>query len=250
MNENEVQPKERSPALPIGGMTGLMLRAIPWLNIWLTLAVMLLFIWWSRNPFPSMVGLFYPFFFLFGCLPIVLLRVLQTLIRRALEMKLGLEPNRLKTGSSFRYFFIPIVTVTWLIIYSQLPLGLAFDWSQTSLDRMADEALANPDDLERFCGRWAGLYAISHVEIIGQTVLLRTGGNMQSCYGFARVPSARSDTIFHSQRDFEHNVPLDANTWEFLPGDRNIERPVGKRVNEKWFIVYSDFFYHAFVHGK
>lgn len=150
MIENEIRLKEKYPARPIGGFAGLMLRANPWPFIWVTLVVMLLFISWSRNPFPSMVGVFYPGFFLVGCLPIALVRRFQIDFKKHFEKKLGLEPNLLRTGTPFRYWFVPIVAVTWLIIYQQLPLVYAFQWSQTSLDQLADEALANPDDLDRF----------------------------------------------------------------------------------------------------
>lgn len=247
MNHKVTLKKEKYPAVPIGGWEGIALRANPRPLIWVTLAVMLVFLWIARTPYHSMVGVFYLSFFPFGCLPIILLRKWQIDEKIKLEKRLGLEPNLLRTESPFRFWFVPIVAVTWLCLYAQFPMTFAFRYSRPSLDRIADEALADPSYAERFTGQWAGLYSISKVEVIGKTVVLYTSGFEKDCWGFARAPDALAAYIYHIPERFNESAHPDGNFRDFPPRS-GFHDPTGKRIMGDWFVVYSSYWYHKLVH--
>jgi len=237
-----------APSTPINRWTKFWLRANSQPFIWLTIAVVLFFIWAFRNPNPSMVGISYAAFFLFGCLPIICLRKAQLDIKARLEKTLRLQPDQFRRGYPLRYSFLPLVAMGWLILYSQAPMACGFRLSRTSLDHWADEALANPEDLERFQGRWAGIYRISSVEVYGQTVVFCTGESAKGCWGFARVPSASGQEVYHIPELLNHPNLSKDNLRDFPPRDLLSRDIVGQRISGDWFVVYSNYWYYKFVH--
>jgi hypothetical protein len=104
------------------------------------------------------------------------------------------------------------------------------------MDRIANAALADPDNAHLLARRWAGVYFITDVEVIGETVVLYTGKDRGS-YGFARVPGVKSDTIFNEPggEDLPHFF---ANFPECKEGRRDVG---GRRIEGDWFVVYDSY---------
>ena len=121
------------------------------------------------------------------------------------------------------------------MIWSQLPMRVSFLLSRPGLDSMADEAFADPVNAHLLAGRWAGLYRINGVEVIGNTVVLYLNKDKGS-YGFARVPGAAGDLIF--------NVPGDEDSPHYqrdFPKQVGLKDPEGKRIAGDWFVMYSSY---------
>ena len=118
---------------------------------------------------------------------------------------------------------------------SQLPMHVAFLLSRSQLENIADEAIADRAKAHLLAGRWAGLYRIEGVEVIGNTVVLYLDED-KGTYGFARVPGARSDEIY--------NMPGHEENLHFhrdFPKTEGWHDPEGKRISGDWFVVYSSY---------
>ncbi len=232
---------------PIGWWPRFLLSANPVPGIALTALLMGFVLWIFSLPNLSMFALAYPCWFFLNSmlfLPILLLREAQLSLSRFLSKRWGLPRDEHGSRKLFRYWSLGIFVISWLLIYFQTPLTCGFALSRAELDRIADEALAQPDNLDRFRGRWAGIYRIYEVKIIGRTVAFCTRSS--EMWGFARAPGAphqqiRSSTMpeeelssyahFHF-RDF----PIEAEARENWISD--IE---GERLHGDWFVFYSGY---------
>jgi len=121
------------------------------------------------------------------------------------------------------------------MVRSGLPMQIAFRLSRTAIDRMADSALADPENANQLAGRWAGLYRIGEVEVIGKTVVLYfdAGGE----YGFARVPGYLADSIENPEDP--KNDPL---YYKDFPKMKYAGGPIGHKIADDWFVLF-DFYW-------
>jgi hypothetical protein len=115
------------------------------------------------------------------------------------------------------------------MVQSELPLRASVLVSRPLLDRLADKALADPANAHHLAGRWAGLYHVAGVEVLGNTVVLYLGEDKGS-YGLLRVPGATTDAI---------NDPPDLLPFPDFPKGAGAEGPSGKRASGDWFVMYS-----------
>jgi hypothetical protein len=236
MSQPAQQNREDTSRRRIGRWAGWWLRAAPWPLLLLALALMVGYFWVYRSPTVAMVGLAYYFDFCLGSFLFGLLaagRGVQLAVRNVYEARFGLQSGVCRSRRWFWPWLLLIAASTYIMLWSRLPMHLSFLLSRPALDRLADAALNDPANAHLLAGRWAGLYPIDGVEVIGNTVVLYLGKDKGN-YGFARVPKAKDDQIFnmpgqkdgpHYQRDFpKHDGPND---------------PMGKRITEDWFVMYS-----------
>jgi hypothetical protein len=121
------------------------------------------------------------------------------------------------------------------MLWSEFPMHVSFMLSRPALDGMADEVLNDPANAHLLAGRWAGLYHINGVEVIGNTVVLYLGKDKGN-YGFARVPKAAKDAIFNTP-GLEDNPHYHGD----FPKRDGPKDPVGKRITGDWFVMYSSY---------
>src|SRR5437016_5302817 len=81
-----------------------------------------------------------------------------------------------------------IVCLSSFALWENLPMRIALLASTPDMDQLADTALADPANAGKLAGRWAGVYRIDGVQVIGKTVVLYVGKD-RGDYGFARVPN-------------------------------------------------------------
>jgi hypothetical protein len=190
------------------------------------------YFWVYRSPTVAMVGLAYfddfcTGSFLFGLLAAA--RWVQLLLRKSYEARLGTCRSR----PWFWPWFLLIAAATYFMVRWQVPMHASFLVSRPALDRLADEALADPANAHLLAGRWAGLYRVVGVQVIGKTVVLYLGTDRGS-YGFARVPGAASDLIFN-----EPGREDDPRYYRDFPRQGHPEDPQGERLAGDWFVMYS-----------
>ena len=229
---------EDDAGYPIGRWAGWWLRATPWPLLLVALVLMFGYFWVYRSPTVAMVGsAYYHDFclgsFLFGLLAVG--RGVQLAVRNSYETRFGVRSGVCRSRSRFWLWLLVIAAATYLMLWSELPMHISFMLSRPALDRIADEARNDPANEHLLAGRWAGLYRIDGVEVMGNTVVLYIGKDKGS-YGFARVPKATSDVIFnmpgledspHYHGEFpKHDGPKD---------------PEGKRITGDWFVIYSSY---------
>lgn len=180
---------------------------------------------------------YYDFFlgsFLFGLL--VAGRGVQLAARNSYEARFGVQKGVYRSRPRFWPWLLVIAVATYFMLRSELPMQASFILSRPALDRIADEALNEPANAHLLAGRWAGLYRIDGVEVMGNTVILSIGKDKGN-YGFARVPKATSDVICnmpgHEDNPHYHG--------EFPKLDGGPNDPVGKRITGDWFVIYSSY---------
>jgi hypothetical protein len=235
-NRLEIEDASRRPA---GRFAHWCLRADPWPLLLLALALAGGYCWTYRCPTRALVGLAYyedfcAGFVLFGLLAAG--RCAQLLVRGELATRLGTDDGVARSRRWFLPWLVLIAAGTFLVVRWELPLLVSFHLSRPALDRLANEALADPAQAQRLSGRWAGLYRIVGVEVIGKTVVLYLGDDRGS-YGFARVPGASSDEIFNlpgHKRDPQ-------NHRDFPASHGGASDPEGKRITGDWFVMYSGY---------
>src|SRR5262249_54266349 len=152
------------------------------------------YFWVYRSPEVAMVGLNYYSDFCLGSVLFglfVAARGAQFLVRNWCAARFGIDSHAFPSRRLWPWL-LAVTAGTYLMVAFELPLRVSFSLSRPALDRIADEALADPDNAHRLASRWAGLYQIAGVEVIGKTVVLYLGKNGGS-YGFVRVPRATTD---------------------------------------------------------
>ena len=221
---------------PIGKRATWCLRADPWPVLFLAIVLMFGYFWVFRTPTVAMVALNYYFDFCLGLFLFGLLagaRGIQVLVRNSYEARLGVQSTAHRSRRWFWPWLLLIAGLTTIVIRWEFPMHVAFLLSQSALDRVADEAIANPANAHRLSGRWAGMYRINGVEVIGQTVVLYLGEDRGNS-GFARVPGATSDLIV--------NMPWNEDSPHYhrdFPEYTGHNDPAGTRVKGDWFVMYS-----------
>ena len=213
------------------------MRTPRWPLLFAALALVLGYFWVYRLPEVAMVGMNYYSDFCLGsvlfCL-FVAARGAQLLVGNWCASRLGVNPGAFPSRRLWPWL-LAITAGTYLMVAFELPLRVSFSLSRSALDRIADEALADPDNAHRLAGRLAGLYQIAGVEVIGKTVVLYLGKNGGS-YGFVRVPRATTDVIYNRPRS--ENDPQ--NHRDF-PRDEGFPDPKGSRIRGDWFVMYSSY---------
>lgn len=232
--QKDIHEIERS----IGRWASWWLRADRWPLVLLALLFMLSYFWVYRSPTVAMVALAYYDDFCLGSFLFGLLasgRGLQLLVRNYYESRLGVDSSACRTRRWFWPWLLLIAAGTCFMLWSRFPMHAAFLLSRPALNRIADEALADPANAHLLAGRWAGLYPISGVEVIGNTVVLYLGQD-KGTYGFARVPRTKSDLIF--------NMPGDEDSPHYhkdFPKHHALKDREGKRIMDDWFVMYSSY---------
>jgi hypothetical protein len=229
-----VQPQcDDAPGRPVGRWAGWWLRADPRPLLLLALLLSLAFCWVYRCPTVAMVGPAYHYDFWLGSFLFGLLaagRCVQLLACNAYEARLG---ARSRSRRRFWPWLAVLAAGTYLLLWLQLPMQAGFLVSRPALDGLADEALADPAKAHLLAGRWAGLYRVAGVEVLGKTVVLYLGKDRGS-YGFARVPGAAGDVVFNRP-----GLEGDPRNRRDFPRQANPEGPQGERMAGDWFVMYS-----------
>jgi hypothetical protein len=171
--------------------------------------------------------------FLFGL--VAAGRGAQLLVRNIWESRYGIRSTEYRSRRWFILWLIMIAAGTDVMIELQLPMLLSFLVSRPALDRIANKALADPTNADALADQRAGLYRITGVEVIGNTVVLYVGKERGN-YGFARVPGAASDVI-SNQPGFEGFSGYHRD----FPKQENFRDPEGRRIKGDWFVMYSSY---------
>ncbi len=236
MSEDDQQKRVDPLGRPISRGTVWWLRADPWPMLVLALALMCGYFWVYRSPTVAMVSLRYYFDFCIGSFLFSLLaagRGFQLILRSSYVTRLRLRSGEYQSRRWFWRWFLGIAAGTFLMLWTQLPMYVSFLLSRPALDRLANEALADPGKAHPLAGRWSGLYEISGVEVIGNTVVLYIGRD-KGTFGFARVPGAPCDAV----SNLPGNEDNDSYYRDF-PMREGAKDPEGKRIMGDWFVVYS-----------
>jgi hypothetical protein len=167
-------------------------------------------------------------------------RLLQYAARELLKARAGSQ-RQLRRTRRFWPWLILATGFTVAMFYSRLPMQFCFEFSRASFDKLAQTALRDRADLQKYARRWVGLYQLAGVRVIGDTVVLYIG-TFGGSYGFARVPGAKTDIVFNVSgseahpdyyKDFPEQDGMD-------PAGRMVD-PIGRRVDGDWFVIYSDY---------
>jgi hypothetical protein len=231
-------PAEKSFRRPIARWERWCLRADPWLLLLLALPIPVWYFWIYRSPTVAMVGHVYYEDFCVGALlfgSIAAGRGFQLLLRGMCESRYRIRSSEFRSKRWFLPWFLLIGLGTYPMLEFNLPMQVSFRVSRPALDRIADEALADPANAHPLTGRWAGLYRIAGVEVIGKTVVLYLGRDKGS-YGFARIPEAKNDAIFSRSGYGTAEERVD------LPTGEHQDMSAGERMADDWFVVFS--WYH------
>lgn len=215
-------------------------RAPRWPIVLLAIAAVVGWFAELRSPDVAMQN---PFWLSVGYMPAMLLsfamiagvRWLQLMLQLHYEGRQGMERPAFRRRRIVWLWLIFAAGCTLAMIPTQWPMNVGFTASRASFDRLANEAISDPTHLDRFSGRWAGLYQVSAVRVIGRTVVFyldKDGG----IYGFARVPGATNDLVFNAQ-----GLEFNPNYWHDFPPQIALADPVGDRISGDWFVVYSDY---------
>lgn len=225
-----------------GWLARTLLRADPWTLLIVAFLCMCYWFWLYSSLTIASVGMAYyedlcHGFFVFGSLAAA--RCVQLKIRSVYEQRFAISSKHYRSRRRFWPWIIVIGAGTYYMLNSQVPMRLGFRVSRPAFERLADEALADPSNVDRLAGRWAGVYLIEGVAVIGQTVVLYLDKGKRT-YGFARVPGARDDHIYnipHLRDQFEKikNIHLD------FPEQEGFNDPVGERIAGDWFVMYSGY---------
>ena len=132
------------------------------------------FFWRYHSPAVAMDGLCYIEDFCLAALFFGLLAVIrgaQVLVRYSTELTYRTPHQFLRFRSWCLPWLFLIAAVIYFGIGEQWPLRVSFWWSRPGLDRLANKALADPDNAHHLAGQWAGLYRIADVEVSGSNVI-------------------------------------------------------------------------------
>lgn len=198
---------------------------------------MLVYFWLYRLPGVAMVGLSYCFDFCSG------LFVLGGLaVARGIQLQIGNSFARdagvlIPSRPLFWPWLCVIAGFTYVVVVSETPMAVSFHLSRPWLESIADEADADPDSARLLAGRWAGLYQVAGVEVIGRTVVIYIGHD-QGNYGFARAPRANTNVIRNIPSNKKHEQH-----HEDFPAAEGPRDPEGTRLWADWFVMYSYYWF-------
>lgn len=227
---------EEARGKPIGRVGRWLLRGDPRPLVILALGIPVWYFWEYRSPTVAMVGIAYIHDFCFGEFLFGLLagaRAVQWLARHMAAEVFNVPAKAVRCPHWFWPWVLVIGGGTYFMVGYEVPMRVSFYLSRPFLDRLADEALADPPHAHLLAGHWAGLYRVEGVEVIGSTVVLyldRDGGR----YGFARVPGAPADVI----ANWTGPGSGPPHHPDFPPHTGSDDR-CGMRIADDWFVVYS-----------
>jgi hypothetical protein len=227
---------------PIGRWASFCLRADPWPLLVIAVGFSVSCFWAYGSPTVAMVGLTYYSDFCFGLFLLFMLaagRGVQRVVRRSYEARFGVESGGLESRRWFWPWVLVIAAATFFAVKSELPMHLGFVLSRPWLDEIADEALNDPANAHLLAERWAGVYRIEGVEVIGRTVVLYLGRDRGN-YGFVRVPGATTDVIYNRRGRQDD----DAQNHPDFPGEGvegHHRDPEGRRIAGDWFVMFSSY---------
>jgi hypothetical protein len=213
------------------------LRASPWPIVLAASAVAAGYFWRYRLPSVAIVGLSVledacPLTSLFVL--IVLSRAAQLLARLTCEAIYGVRSRDFRSRRWCWPWLLVIAAGTYYLIGTKVPMRVCFWLSRPALDDVATQALADPANAHILSGRWAGLYRIAGVEVIGSTVVVYTDED-KGTYGFVRAPDVLTDTITCGDRA---SASAEQQPDFPIPDKRNSDREA-KRIGGDWFVMYS-----------
>jgi hypothetical protein len=219
-------------------LTSWWIRADRWPILLLALALLLAYFWVYRTPKVAMVALNYVFdfglaFFLFAMLAAG--RGFQLHLRSCSLAKVGVRADVVQAPRRVLPWLLAITVATYLMLWYRLPMYVSFVLSRPGFEQIAEAALADPANAHLLADRWAGLYYIAGVEVIGSTVVLYVGED-QGTYGFAKVPGAMGDRVWNIPG---HEGSPDYHR-DFPPIDGWKDR-MGQRLAGDWFVIYSGY---------
>jgi hypothetical protein len=178
------------------------LRADVWPAVLLTVGGMGWHLWRLRLPQAAMRATWrWEFFFV--CLLLAGIRFCHLLVcafvRACCVDKYRIPPLR----RSYWPWAVGMIALGAIAGQFQWPLKLGFLLSRPAMDRLADAALADPDSASSLAGQYAGVYPVTKVEVLGDTVVLHT----------SRAPPPNSMTF----RTVSVSDPLDNHGFVRMP---------------------------------
>lgn len=232
-----VDKSERSRSMTLCGRAGRWLIVSPWPLLVAALLLMAGYGWVYSSPRVAMLGLAYYSDFCIGSFLFLFLaasRGTQINARKFYEKRSGI-PCRRRFDGLFWPALLAVAIGTYFMVSEQIPMRVGFWLSRSALDRLADEALADPANAPRLASRLAGVYWIDGVEVIGNSVVLHIGSDKGS-YGFARVPGVTTDVVFNRTGGEEH-----PDYHRDFPSQHGGDDPEGMRIGGDWFVMYSSY---------
>ena len=198
-------------------------------------------LWEYRLPEVAMTALSYFDDFCLGVFVLATLAVgrgFQILMMMFYEVRLGVPAGKYRSRRRFWPWLLVAAAITSTSLWFELPMRTCFTLSRPAMDRIADQALANPASAHLLAGRWIGLYHVVGVQVIGGTVVMYLGED-DSAYGFARVPGATRDHIFNAPGIDDDNQ----DQYRDFPLLQTASEPsrVGERIAGSWFVMYSHY---------
>ncbi len=210
------------------------LRADPRPLLLIALLGMCATFWEYRLPQTAMHALGYVEIFVLSGVFLAMLataRRLQLGLRAFYERRLNDADKSYRSKRRFWSWLLLMAAATTVGLWTRLPLGAGFLVSRATLNQIADEALAQPERLKQQTPRWAGVYEIARIEVIGTTVVVYIGDDP---FGFARVPTAASNIVFNRE-----GIPPDERRCKDFPIRQGFESCEGDRIFADWFVVYT-----------
>jgi hypothetical protein len=219
----------------IGWLARSLLRASPGTALFAALVVVLAYLWDFRTPYPAMTILPRYWARVDLALLVPVCRILQLVVCVICAAFYGISPGALRSRRWAWPWLLLLYAGACLAIDARLPPYAGFWVSRPFLDRMADDALADPANAGRMTGRWAGVYAVQGVKVYGRSVVFYTG-KYGGSYGFARVPGAAADRIDNDPRG---RVARDCHYTADFPTTNAPDDPMGERLTGDWFVMFS-----------
>lgn len=210
---------------PLGSVSRFLLASPPWPATIITAVVLAFSLWNLREPQTSMIAEWF-FGWYFTCTLLLGIRALQLLARRMTVDTLQARPfaKRLRCRWPAWPFLSLAIVLASVAAEHHWPLMWAFTASRSSLDSLAQRALAQPSKTAILAPTSTGILRIDSIEIYdGQVVVIYTATRDGSKWGFMRIPGCDKDEF-----------PLDY----FAPGNKfHMQR--ARRLSGDWFLLFD-----------
>jgi hypothetical protein len=218
------------PALP--SWQRWFLRADPWSAVIFAVLVLLWECWEFSSPLVAMgdlgiVAFLGTVFFL------QLARLAQYPVRWVFEGYCNAYPNPYLSRRPFWPWFVLLTFGAIVLAATRLPLTLGFLVSAPAMNRIADDALADPIIVAELGGQRAGIYQIEEVEVVGQTVVLYLHRTPWGSYSFVRAGGA-------TENRYRGSLPgLPVSPIDHVDPNKEYFPAMADRVWGDWFVRYA-----------
>ena len=187
------------------------------------------YLWVLRLPAESIRASWYWEFYFF-CLLLFGLRAPQKMLRWLL---IGWWPLPQESRRWFLPWISAIIVLGSMAAENRWPLKLAVYLSRPAFDRLADEAIADPNNASSLSGRWVGLYRIGGVQVVGTNLVALHLRSERGNYGFLRMPNGPAH-IQHFYENYPDHPEQPAKPYE--GGGDAIWR-----VARDWYVMFNSY---------